>query len=199
MPDPDLPSLRLPDPDRRDRVIQQLSDHFAAGRLELEELERRMDLAVRVQTLGELDALVDDLENRAVAVPAVVAKVPVRRAAAGSRGTLAFMDGTARKGVWKVAPRHRALAWWGGAELDFRQAELTADVTVVRAVAIMGGISIIVPPDLEVEVSGTGLLGGIANRTKGPAKPGARTLIIRGFALMGAVEVKTGRTGSRES
>ena len=55
MPEPDLPALRLPSPERRETVVQTLSSHFAAGRIELEDLEQRLEVAMRAQTLEELD------------------------------------------------------------------------------------------------------------------------------------------------
>ena len=59
--------------DERERVIQQLSDHFANDRLSLDELEARMDLAYKAATVTDLQRLTADL-------PTVAARVVPRDA-----------------------------------------------------------------------------------------------------------------------
>lgn len=54
------PDMRAADADR-DRVVDSLRDHAAAGRLGTEELEDRIAVALEAQTFGELDALQADL------------------------------------------------------------------------------------------------------------------------------------------
>lgn len=52
--------MRLSDDDR-ERLYELLSQHAAAGRITIEELERRVALAAGAQTREEATALVDDL------------------------------------------------------------------------------------------------------------------------------------------
>src|SRR2546423_15718819 len=59
--------------DERERVIQQLSDHFANDRLSLDELEARMDLAYKAATVTDLQRLTADLPTVAAAAPVPVA------------------------------------------------------------------------------------------------------------------------------
>jgi len=183
MPDPDLPALRLPSPERRESIVQSLSSHFAAGRIELEDLERRLDIAMRAQTLAELDAALADLPEERAAV----AERPVVADDRGSRWTLAVLSGVRKRGRWFLSPVHRVVAVMGGGILDLREAQFTAEVTEIRLRAIMGGIEVIVPPDLPVRVQGLGIMGGVADRTTPSEAP---RVIIRGFALMGGIEVK---------
>jgi hypothetical protein len=49
----------------RDATVEVLHDHAAAGRLEDDELDERLEVALRARTLGELRALVADLPGRA--------------------------------------------------------------------------------------------------------------------------------------
>lgn len=56
------PEMRASDADR-DRVVETLRDHGAAGRLTTDELEERTDLALAARTNGELDALLTDLPS----------------------------------------------------------------------------------------------------------------------------------------
>jgi uncharacterized membrane protein len=45
----------------RERIAAALGDHYAAGRLTLEEFRERLDQAYAAKTLGELDDLMTDL------------------------------------------------------------------------------------------------------------------------------------------
>jgi hypothetical protein len=54
------PGVRASDEDR-EQLIAELNEHAVAGRLETEELERRVKLAYGAGTTGELDALRSDL------------------------------------------------------------------------------------------------------------------------------------------
>ena len=54
------PTLRVSDADR-ERVVDRLRTHAAAGRLEAEELAERVEAAYRSKTAGELEELTRDL------------------------------------------------------------------------------------------------------------------------------------------
>jgi hypothetical protein len=54
------PALRASDAER-ERTATLLRDHAAAGRLTPEELDERLDVAYAARTVGELDALTNDL------------------------------------------------------------------------------------------------------------------------------------------
>lgn len=55
--------LRIGDAERDD-AVQLLTDHLAAGRLDHDEFDERLGLALTAHTHGELDALFDDLPGR---------------------------------------------------------------------------------------------------------------------------------------
>src|SRR3954466_15118150 len=55
-------SLRASDADR-ERVAELLRHHYGAGRLSDEDLAERVDAAYGVRTMGELEALTDDLPS----------------------------------------------------------------------------------------------------------------------------------------
>jgi hypothetical protein len=56
----DRPDLRVSD-EQRDRVAQEIREHFAAGRLTDEELSDRVQAAYGARTEGELNAVLADL------------------------------------------------------------------------------------------------------------------------------------------
>jgi len=188
----DLPLLRAPTPERREQVIAQLSDHFAAGRLEVDQLEQRIELALRVATVAELDALLADVAAPASAgapLPAEAKPGPERRG--GKRVSVAVFSGFERKGAWRPARRHYGLALMGGFGLDFREAELGPGATDVYLFTLWGGVAVTVPPDLDVETSGFALMGGVKEVNRHPAGGTERPVLrIHATAVMGGVEVK---------
>ena len=102
---------------------------------------------------------------------------------------LGLLGGGVRRGAWHPARYNYAIGVLGGAELDFRECALPP-VTDIRAFAVMGGVEIVVPPDVIVETSGVGILGGFEQvSTASTAPPGAPVIRVTGLAFMGGVEV----------
>ena len=69
-------------------------------------------------------------------------------------------------------------------------AALLEGVTEVSILAIMGGVKIVVPDDVDVEVNGIGIMGGfehVSHHVPGEAGPLIR---VKGVAVMGGVDVK---------
>lgn len=189
------PVPRLVTTERRELIVSQLCDQFAAGNLELDELERRLAVSDRAQSEIELDALLSDLPALADARPPQFAtRRPAKRGWA-----LALLGTSSRKGEWTPPRQMNALAVMGGLLLDFRDARLAPGVTHVIAVAVMGAVEVKVPPGLPVEVRGLGIMGAVDqfDQESGAHHPQAPILKITALACMGAVEVKTMREGDQ--
>jgi hypothetical protein len=105
---------------------------------------------------------------------------------------VALMSGVVRRGTWTVPARIRAVAWMGGIGLDLREATLTAPVTDIYVFALMGGVEIIVPPDVRLETDGFAIMGGFEDQLKEPASrdPNVPLIRVRGLAIMGGVEAR---------
>lgn len=176
-----------PTPEERERVTSELCEHFAAGHLELDALEARLTAVDEARTGAELVELTRDLPVLAAAA-APVTEPPARRGWA-----LAVLGGASRKGRWAPPRKLHAVACMGGVELDFRDARLPPGETHVTAVAVMGGIEIVVPSGLGVTVRGLGIMGAVDQMEQEPPKnvPNAPHLRITALACMGGIEVKT--------
>ena len=103
---------------------------------------------------------------------------------------VAIMSGAERKGHWEPAPQISVFAFWGGAKLDFREAELLEGETVLNIFALMGGVTLLVPRDIDVEVEGSGIMGGFTHLSQRADDENAPLLRITGLAVMGGVEIK---------
>ena len=80
-------------------------------------------------------------------------------------------------------------AIFGGLKLDLCGAKIKEDV-IINATAIFGGIDILVPDDVAVEVKSNAFFGGVSKKKKTTAKDGAPTVYINGTAMFGGIEVK---------
>ncbi|MFD7314982.1 DUF1707 domain-containing protein [Streptomyces sp. NPDC059883] len=114
----------------------------------------------------------------------------IGREPATSKAAFALWGGFRRRGTWTVARRFTTAVLMGGGEIDLREARFEDRDVVIRCFTIMGGVHITVPPDMDVEVRGFGLMGGFGESGEGTPSPGAPRVIISGFALMGGVGVE---------
>lgn len=167
----------------------------------MEEFEERLDATYKARTYGELAPITRDLPVGQVATPKVdMVKGPEAGGSWASRigggeGTstwaVAVMSGFQRRGRWTVPKRFNCFAFWGGGEIDLREANFADREVEINCVAIMGGMQVIVPPGVEVVVRGIGIMGGFDHREEGaPGDPGAPRVIVTGFAFWGGVGVE---------
>lgn len=206
----------------RDETIDALCRGFADESLSLSELERRLETARSARTREELNRLLSDIPGVGVpmkqeATPAEGGTRSPKRtgetrpagrsethpqrdegARSSSHLAVAVMGGTRRAGRWVPPAEMAAVALMGGVELDFRDAILEQGVTEINCFAFWGGVEITVPPNVEVESTGFALMGGFDQEAKVDTRPGpgAPTIKVNGFALMGAVEIKVAEPGS---
>ncbi|MDV6289599.1 DUF1707 domain-containing protein [Streptomyces sp. UP1A-1] len=197
----DAPELRASDADR-ERVAEVLRDALAEGRLDMTEFEERLDATYSARTYGELAPITRDLPVGTVAEAPRVSMTKEPAAAGdwagritGGEGSstwaVAVMSGFQRKGRWTVPRRFNSFAFWGGGEIDLREADFADGEVVINCVAIMGGIDVIVPPGIEVVVRGVGVMGDFDHRESGvPGERGAPRVIVTGFAFWGGVGVR---------
>jgi hypothetical protein len=196
----DRPVPQMSLKERRETAIQSLCRHFAEDRLDITEFEARLDLAHRASTTKDLDALLADLQAPAEVRPAAQ-DAPrrsdlLRETVRDSRTLFAFMGGVERRGQWMPARKNLVIAIMGGAELDFREAEMPAGETEVYIICMMGGAEIIVPPELAVDASGIAIMGGFAHAAA-PRRlePGSAVLRISGLCIMGGVDIHVRHPG----
>lgn len=107
------PKLRASDSDR-EAVAQQLRDHYAAGRLTLDEFDERTTTTYAAKTFGDLDGLLVDLPPAEV-VPVAAARVPAPVASTGEKVDR-FRAAVAPFSSWIVIALVMNLIWLGGVD-----------------------------------------------------------------------------------
>jgi hypothetical protein len=191
----DPAQLRISDADRH-QVAEILRQAAGEGRLDIDELDQRLEATYAARTYADLVPITLDLPSHPHQRP-----VPARPPAASpmvvpgpdKESHYAILSGLSRKGVWVVPRQMTILAMMGGAELDLRRAKFAAPEVVITINAFMGGAQIIVGPNVHVQVEGTGIMGGYS----GPsglveAEPEESSPVVRvkGFAIWGGVNVE---------
>src|SRR5919107_4903787 len=158
----DPAQLRISDADRH-RVAEILREAAGEGRLDLDELDERLEATYAARTYADLVPITRDLpvHPHPSSPPAArtPAPPPVVRGPASERH-IAILGGLDRKGVWTVPERMTVFAMMGGADLDLREARFAAREVTITVNAFMGGSPITVGPHTNVVVEGTGIMGG---------------------------------------
>jgi Domain of unknown function (DUF1707) len=173
----------------RDAVVQRVQDAFAEGRLDDTEFDERSRAALTARTHAELDALLADLPAPATA-PGMATAAPGR---GPGRFAIALKSSVRRGGRWRVPERYATVVYKGGGWLDLRAAELSGPVTTFLAVAYKSRVTILVPPNVRVEMTGFGVTQGFPDEEHpGYQLPADAPVIhVRGVAYKGTVEIAT--------
>jgi hypothetical protein len=165
----------------RERTALQLRDAAADGRLTLEELTGRLDLAYAARTHGDLEGVTRDLAT---------AQPPRARTALPRRRVTAIMSGSEVRGRLRIDGTMHVTAVMGGVQIDLTQAEIVDGEATIDLKVAMGGVEIMVPPGVEVDAHGLiTIMGGHSARVPGGSAH-APLIRLRGLVVMGGVDVR---------
>ncbi|NPC95784.1 DUF1707 domain-containing protein [Nocardioides sp. zg-DK7169] len=200
---PRPPELRISDADRH-RLAEFLREAAGEGRLEVDELEERLEATYAAKVYADLVPLVIDLPGASSVVPTTSGLAAPAPAGPGTpspasyaglpqpSSSTAVLASQERKGAWVLGPTHTAFSVMGAVVLDLRETVFTVREVIINANTVMGSVDIYVNAHTQVVVEGSGVMGAFEQgRDKvvpefGPYSPIVR---VRGFALMGAVTV----------
>lgn len=169
--------------DDRIQVAQVLSEAAARGRLSLEQYEERLHGVYAATSYDELERLAQDLPEAAEYRRGKTRPAP-------STMLLAILSGFERRGRWNVPGRMTTFTLFGGGVVDLRFADFTSVDVEIHAYSILGGQTILLPPEINVEVHGRAVMGGFNQNVPGRGTPGAPKVTIKGFSLWGGVGIK---------
>lgn len=180
----------------RERVVEQLSAHFAEDHLSTQELESRFERAYQATTGAELLRVLDGLPalSAPFRAPVPVRQPPrvVRQPGSDERRYMAILSTFRREGDWTPHRSTVLKAVMSNARIDLRDAtfvdgEIDFDVT-----AVMAEVLILVPPGVRVDCDGFAFMGEFSGRHDATrALPDAPLVRVRGSAFMATVVVET--------
>ncbi|WP_380284532.1 DUF1707 domain-containing protein [Kitasatospora purpeofusca] len=166
--------------DDREAVVEQLRDAAAEGRIDLDELDARLEQALTSKTHGELAVLTADLPRPK---PAESAQPLVLKGG---------MSGASRgPGRWEVPAHVIAHGGLGGVKVDFTRVECRLAEVVVEAYGEMAGVTIVIPDTWAADTGGMDPgLGGLRDRTTPDRLPGTPLIRLTGSGGMAGVVVR---------
>ena len=167
----------------RDETERHLRWALAEDVLSIGEFDERLGHVIRAKTREDLDRIVADLPRLQ---PAATPRTPLRPC---SR-IVAIMGGEDKRGRWRPGRPLRILAVMGGAKVDLRDAESDDGVFDIDALALMGGVEIVVPDDADVDLDGFAIMGGRDNKVPAAETAGGPLVRINGYAVMGGIVVR---------
>lgn len=200
-PRPDRPhdpsALRISDAERH-QVAEILREAAGEGRIDLDELDQRLEATYAARTYADLVPITLDLPahrrgHPAPVVPPTPPRLPVVVPGPDHERHVAIMSGLDRRGAWIVPRQMTVLAMMGGADLDLREASFAAPEVVITVNAFMGGAQITVGPHTNVVMEGIGIMGGYSGpdgRTPAELDETSPTVRVRGVAIWGGVAVQ---------
>jgi hypothetical protein len=191
--------LRASDADREE-AASVLNAALAEGRLTVTEHSERLDAIYEAKTHAQIAPLIDDLPAKGTAV-ARASSTDVAPASGESQQVVAIFGGASRKGNWHVSPKINAVTIFGGAEFDFREAQLPAQEITLNCTCIFGGIDITVPPEMRIIQSGIAIFGGhdIGSDAPESDRSDAPVLRLTGLTLFGGVSAKRKQRKERKN
>jgi class 3 adenylate cyclase len=174
-----LEPVRVSDADR-DRAVVTLREHTAAGRLTLEEFSERLELAYAARTRDDLEGVTRDLP---AGLPAVRKRPP-------RRFTVAIFSNTQTTGRWRMPRRGFAFVFFGDADIDFRSAELGAELASLTVFILFGNADVYVPEGVDVDFGGLGVVGHRREWGRDvPPLTATPLLRVHVFSLFGTADV----------
>ncbi|WP_405015418.1 DUF1707 domain-containing protein [Kitasatospora sp. NBC_01539] len=190
--------LRVSDADR-EQVADLLRDAYAEGRLTVDEHAERIEAAYTAKTFGDLAPLTRDLPA-AAGRPLSTEKPTVRHerpplppARQEAPTMVAVFGGAERKGRWRVGSHLRAVAVFGGVDIDLTDAVFESPEVVIEVIAVFGGVDIKVPENVSLHGTGVGIFGGFSVREQTSADPYAPVVRVKGAAVFGGCDARPRR------
>lgn len=184
----------------RDLVATILQQAVADGRLSIEELDERLEAALRAKTYADLDPLVADLT---VDLPWRPSRPPAPQPRQGppppgySRDDPLRLDGGAssekRGGPWVVPPFLRISTGVGSVKLNCLEAIPAAPLIEVEVIPGAGSALIILPSGWAVDADRLGkAIGSKTVKVPQTPAPGQPVLVLYGSVGIGSLKVRPG-------
>jgi hypothetical protein len=179
----------------REQIVGRLRLAHAEGYLDLDEFGDRAGRAYGARTRAELAEVVDGLPE-----PPPPPATPAAGLAT-TRWIVGVLSGNRRRGRWRPDPTVRAVAVLGSVVVDLTEVDLdptgrgAPDELVVVAVAVFGGVEVLVPEGVAVDLGGFAVLGGKDARVPagGSAHAAGPVVRVRARAVLGGVTVRSHR------
>ncbi|RPK83645.1 hypothetical protein EES46_25145 [Streptomyces sp. ADI98-10] len=160
--------------------MEQLRDAAAEGRIDFDELDSRLEQALKSKTHAELAVLTADLPQPQ---------------SSESRAPLVLKGGlygaSRGPGRWKVPGHVTAHGGVGGVQIDFTRVECRLTEVAVEAYGETSGVTIVIPDGWAADTSGMDPgVGGLTDKTTSDRLPGTPLIRLTGSGGIGGVVIR---------
>ena len=197
----DMSRMRISDAER-DQVAEILREAAGEGRLDLAEVDERLNAVYGAKTYADLEPIVADLPAGAggLSSPAPTGAIAPQNVPAGPAGQplklKAKGDSVVRKGDWTVPYRVEVDARFGSTKLDFREARITTPVVEVWVETSWGSAEIILPEGATAEVDvDASWFGSLRSDVDSIRRSDVTHFVITGSSQGGSLRVRHKRSG----
>jgi hypothetical protein len=161
-------------------VVEQLRDAAAEGRIDLDELDSRLEQALTSKTHAELAVLTADLP---------------RLSSSESQLPLVLKGGvygvSRGPGRWEVPGHVIARGGVGGVKVDFTRVECRLTEVAVEAYGETSGVTIVIPDGWTADTSGMDPgVGGLTDTTTSDRLPGTPLIRLTGSGGTAGVVIR---------
>lgn len=187
-----------------------ITDRYAEGLFDDDELERRIDLVQDAATMAALErAIVDLVDPGTAPSTALVPKTQGDSVAIGSasmhghtlmrlediapeRQITALFSSVEQVGRWTPARRNLVIDVFGDATLDLREAVLGPGSTIIDVRCVFASLLLIVPPGLAVRIEASATFASVERDkhiSEQPRGPGEPVIVVQGMIVFASLEI----------
>jgi len=108
---------------------------------------------------------------------------------------IAIFGGAERRGRFRVGSWLKAVAVFGGVDIDLSEAVFDAPELVIHCTAVFGGVDIKVPPHVTLRGGGIGIFGGSDIKQHEGDSPSAPVVTVRTVCVFGGISAQRKKSG----
>lgn len=196
-----------------------ITERYAEGLIDDDELERRLDIVHDAATMAALEQVIIDLvEPGTEPSTALIPKTPGATGAgvaisspsthantlmrlediAPERQFTALFSSVEQGGHWTPARHNRVIDVFGDATLDLREAALGPGPTIIDVRCVFASLVLIVPPGLAVRIEASATFAAVERDkhiSEQPRGPGEPVIVIKGVLLFASLEIHDRKSG----
>lgn len=193
-----IPAVDKPLETLREETIDQLVMNYGHGEISLAAFERRLEQALDAKEHQQLTELCADLSLKVD--DAFITKkrqelgLHYTQEDAGERDLMVnIFGGSNRSGPWAPAAHIRMFNIFGGAKLDFSEAQFNYPIVRIKMFCFCGGTKLLVPEGVSVVSKAFCIFGGVDNRGLLNRSSTSPTIVIEGFMIFGGASIRLKR------
>jgi predicted membrane protein len=178
--------------DKKKLVTEELSKHYSLNKISIEEYERLIEYAHKIETEREF-AILEKVVNEYNDAAAYETAGKREFDAPLVRNEYTILSSRKIYGPTLNEINGKIICILGDNHITIHDGDLAKDETVIHVIAVLGDIVVHIPDNLTVINKAVPILGGVFGNEKNRGAGGRKKLIIEGSAILGNITIKRGK------